>query len=151
MTSSGDYRLHSVQPGETLFSLAQRYGVEISSLKLNNPELNNGGLKIGQVLRIPTRARSFEELLKVTHSRIATDEYFDYDPLYFEEPGVTPCNSFRYNGASFKVAVLLPLFIQENATLKNSGKYYKNTARFYEFYQGLLLAAKKMKSPGCFH
>jgi LysM repeat protein len=148
VTSSGDFRLHTVQPGETLFSLAQRYGVEISSLKLNNPELNSGGLKVGKVLRIPTRTRSFEELLKVEHNKIPSNEYYDYDPLYFEEPGVTPCNAHSYNGSSFKIAVLLPLYVQENATMKNSGRYYKNTERFYEFYQGLLLAAKKMKSLG---
>ncbi len=149
VTSNGDFRLHTVQPGETLFSLAQRYGVEISSIKLNNPEIETQGLTINQILRIPLRSRSFEELLKVTHNNLSTDEYFNYDPLYFEEPGVTPCNSFKYtSGHTFRVAVLLPLYIQENATLKTSGRYYKNTERFYEFYQGLLLAAKKMKSLG---
>ena len=149
ISSNNDFKLHSVQPGETLFSLAQRYGVEIATIKMNNEEINDGGLKIGMILRIPLRSRSFEEILKVTHENIASNEYFNYDPLYFEEAGVTPCSSFEYNsGAKFKVAVLLPLYVQENATMKNSGKYYKNTARFYEFYYGLLLAAKKMKSMG---
>jgi len=149
VSSNGNYRLHTVQPGETLFSLAQRYGTEIATIKMDNAEINEGGLKIGQVLRIPTRSRSFEEILKVTHENNLSGEYFDYDPLYFEEPGVTPCNSFQYNSSiKFRVAVLLPLYIQENAVLKNSGKYYKNTERFYEFYYGLLLAAKKMKSIG---
>lgn len=149
VSDNGEFRFHTVQPGETLFSLAQRYGTEIASIKLNNPELNTGGLKIGQVLRIPLHSRSFEELLKVTHNNLPTNEYLDYDPLYFEEQGVTPCNSFRYTSdKTFKVALLLPLYIQENLTMKNSGKYYRNTSRFYEFYQGLLLAAKKMKSFG---
>lgn len=146
ISGDGNYQLHTIQPGETLFSLAQRYGVEIATLKMENPELYENGPKIGQVLRIPSVNKSFEQLLTVTHENITDQINYDYDPLYFEEPGVTPCNSFNYNsGMKFKVAVLLPLNTLENYSLRTSGRYYKNTARFYEFYQGLLLAAKKMK------
>jgi len=148
-----DYKLHTVELGETMFSLSQKYGIEISDLKYNNPELNNQGLKVGQVIRIPIAKKSFADALKITHNENSANASLNYDPLYFEQPGVIPCSEFRYNSnITFKVAVLLPFFIKENLLSKNSSNYYKyystNTNRFYEFYQGLLLAAKRMKENG---
>lgn len=147
ISPKGEYRYHAVQPGETLFSLAQRYGTSISDIKVENPELNQG-LRIGLILRIPTYARSFEEILKVTHDN-SEYEYGNYDPLYFEEQGVAPCNSFNYEpGNKFNIAILLPLHMEENHNLRFSEEFFKNSAKFYEFYQGLLLAAKLMKQHG---
>ena len=141
-----DYNFHTVQPGETLFSLAQQYGIEITSLKAENSELQNEGLRIGQVLKIPQKNTNSYEVLKITNVSASNSANSSFDPVYFEEANVTPCNEFKYNNSiKFKVAVLLPLFIQENYGLKGSGSFYKNTARFFEFYQGLLIAAKKMK------
>jgi LysM repeat protein len=150
---NADYKLHTVQPGETMFSLSQKYGIEISSLKIRNPELNDQGPRIGQVIKIPLAKKSFEEVIKIEHPNNSAGANFNYDPLYFEQPGVTPCSEFKYNNnIKFKVAVLLPLFIEENLLLKNSSNYYKfsgtSTGRFYEFYYGLLLASKKMKEAG---
>lgn len=145
--------LHNVQPGETLFSISQRYGIEISSLIVENPELNEQGPKIGQVLRIPVVKKSFEDVLKVTRPEISVTTGSNQDPLYFEEMGITPCNEFKYTtDFKFKIAVLLPFFIQENYTTRNSGEYYRfggiSTGRFYEFYQGLLLASKNLRDAG---
>lgn len=46
------YVLHQVEQKETLYSLAQRYGVKIAAITAVNPDSENG-LSIGQVLRIP--------------------------------------------------------------------------------------------------
>ncbi len=143
-----DFNFHTVLPGETLFSLAQRYGIEISSLKLENPDIQKEGLKTGQVIKIPQANSSSSDVLNIVPTIISNNNNSAYDPLYFEESGVVPCSEFKYNNIKFKVAVLLPLFIQENYALKNSGSYYKNSGRFYEFYQGLLIAAKRMKENG---
>lgn len=149
VSRSDNYKLHTVQPGETLFSLAQGYGIEIPTLKMENPDLYENELRIGQILRIPTLNKSFEQILTVTHENAISSVNYDYDPLYFEKEGVTPCNSFKYSSdIKFKVAVLLPFNTLENYNLRNSGKYYNKSGRFYEFYQGLLLAAKKMKEQG---
>lgn len=43
---------HNVEKGDTLFSIAQEYGVEVETLKSAN-ELSNTNLSIGQKLRIP--------------------------------------------------------------------------------------------------
>lgn len=48
---------HTVQPGETLFSIARRYNTAVDAIKsLNN--LSSNVLSIGQVLRIPSNENS---------------------------------------------------------------------------------------------
>lgn len=42
----------SVQPGETLDSIARNAGVTVEHLKMLNPNLNAGSLQVGQVIRI---------------------------------------------------------------------------------------------------
>ena len=46
------YYIHSVEKGNTLFSIAKKYEIGIDELKKNNPEAANG-LRIGQTLKIP--------------------------------------------------------------------------------------------------
>lgn len=50
---------HMVQKGDTLFSVARRYGLNVAELSQANPGLN-GGLKPGQTLRLPAGARLAE-------------------------------------------------------------------------------------------
>ncbi|AEV31991.1 PBP1 and LysM peptidoglycan-binding domain-containing protein [Owenweeksia hongkongensis] len=49
---TGD-KTHTVQPGETLYSLAIQYHVGIADIKKLNPELEQDGLKVGMVIKIP--------------------------------------------------------------------------------------------------
>lgn len=46
------YRVHSVEKGETLYSLSKRYGVPIDEMVASNPILGEG-LKAGQKIKIP--------------------------------------------------------------------------------------------------
>ncbi|NHM07768.1 LysM peptidoglycan-binding domain-containing protein [Flavobacterium sp. CYK-4] len=45
---------HKVLAKETLFSLARQYNVSVDEIKTNNPEVAQNGLKIGQMVKIPT-------------------------------------------------------------------------------------------------
>jgi len=45
---------HIVKSGETLSGLSRKYGVSIAEIKMSNDELNTKGLKIGQVVKIPS-------------------------------------------------------------------------------------------------
>lgn len=49
------YYLHSVQAGQTLYSISKAYKVDIETILNNNPE-SRSGLKINQLLRIPAPA-----------------------------------------------------------------------------------------------
>jgi|GEM_PF-1394825 putative chitinase len=44
---------HTVQPGETLYSIASRYGVSVEALMQAN-NLTDGMIFVGQTLRIPS-------------------------------------------------------------------------------------------------
>ncbi|MBI4540670.1 MAG: D-alanyl-D-alanine carboxypeptidase/D-alanyl-D-alanine-endopeptidase [Gemmatimonadetes bacterium] len=45
---------HRVRPGETLTSIARRYGVSLSALETANPGVSPRRLLVGQVIRIPS-------------------------------------------------------------------------------------------------
>ena len=51
--SSGDYRIHTVSPEETLYSISKKYGVTPDELISVNPGISNGIVVIGTQLRIP--------------------------------------------------------------------------------------------------
>ena len=65
----GQYIYHTIQPGETMFSLSRQYNVSIETIDLANPELV-GGLRAGGTLRIPvlkkvtSRPELFSEILE---------------------------------------------------------------------------------------
>jgi murein DD-endopeptidase MepM/ murein hydrolase activator NlpD len=46
--------IHTVQPGETLFEIANRYGVSMGAINLANSLLNPDVIQVGQTLKIPT-------------------------------------------------------------------------------------------------
>jgi LysM repeat protein len=46
------YYMHSVQPGQTLYSISKAYKTDLETILINNPEARTG-LKVNQILRIP--------------------------------------------------------------------------------------------------
>ena len=53
VTIAGEsYYVHTVEPGETLYSLGKAYGTDEQAIRRNNPHTAEG-LKTGQVLKIP--------------------------------------------------------------------------------------------------
>ena len=66
---------HTVQSGDTLWKLAQRFNTTVAAIKsLNN--LTSDSLSIGQVLRIPSAARSE---MSIEHSYYAKSKFIDND------------------------------------------------------------------------
>jgi membrane-bound lytic murein transglycosylase D len=55
--ASADASEHQVQRGDTLFSVARRYGLTVTQLTAANPNLN-GHLNAGQTLRLPSNEAS---------------------------------------------------------------------------------------------
>ncbi len=55
------YYVHTVQPGETLYSLAKAYAVSEQAIVRDNPSAA-AGLKAGENLRIPYAAEKVEQL-----------------------------------------------------------------------------------------
>lgn len=146
--------VYTVLPGETLFSIAQKFGKTPAQIQMFNSDVIKG-LQVGQVLKIPKYNYDNTERLPVFHSNTPDLKNFNYDPLYFEDKDIVPCGKFQYkDGMTFNIAVMLPLYLAENSTslAVNSDKkdhlFYKNSQRFFEMYEGILLAIQQLKIEG---
>ncbi len=51
----GDYILHAIEPGQTLFFLSRNYDVGVDEIKKHNPGIDGDNLQINQVVRIPSK------------------------------------------------------------------------------------------------
>lgn len=52
---NGNYVIHTVAPGETLFRIAQNYQVALNDLTAANPVLNGTALSVGDRIRVPRK------------------------------------------------------------------------------------------------
>jgi LysM repeat protein len=154
-----DYRYHKVLRGETLSSIADKYGVTIRELRRANRGIRFP--QVGDFIRIPG----------IMFDR-PVDEIPAPDSLFAEEPVVmlerpaeyTPVVNLR---GSLNVGVLLPFYLDENArrTEIDSSRWVKGkrtykviykpeewifsrSLGFVEMYQGILLAADTLRSLG---
>ena len=60
---SGQRTYHTIQAGETLYKLTQRYGVTAQHICKANPGLSAENFRIGQVIVIPAQTESSEETI----------------------------------------------------------------------------------------
>jgi len=155
-----DYRYHKVLRGETLSSIADKYGISIRELRRENRGIRFP--QVGDFIRIP-RIIMFDR---------PVDEIPVPDSLFAEEPVVmlerpaeyTPIENLR---GSLNVAVLLPFYLDENTqrTEIDSSRWVKGkrtykviykpeewifsrSLGFIEMYQGILIAADTLRSLG---
>ncbi len=165
---------HRVERRETLFSLARQYHVSAREIRQANDGLP-GGLKTGQIIRIP-RTEPFE-LARTDTTSTDTASYVVPGPgemtlvpedlLMFDHE----CDSsdlYRRRGGMVNLALFLPLYLDENdvrsyvdsSELNQYGKkIYKTIERdqtwiyarsfsYIEFYEGAMLAIDHFVSQG---
>lgn len=65
-SASADANAHHVERGDTLFSVARRYGLTVAQLTEANPDLN-GTLKAGQTLRLPVNEQTSAKPAVIRH------------------------------------------------------------------------------------
>lgn len=121
---------HTIQPRETMHGLTRRYGVTSEQLISLNPRLKKEGLKVGMVLRVPTKEKV----------PLGGD-----DPVALNENEVNALLNDVKEMAfvdHVQVVLLLP-FMSNEATVSSEA------ARCIEYYEGLLLAVDKLKKEGC--
>ncbi len=69
---NSNYREHKVEAGETLYSLALKYGVSVEEIKKINTELAEG-LKAGEILYIPKEVPKNNEASSEDKARLAAE------------------------------------------------------------------------------
>ena len=103
------FEKHKVEKGETLFSLASRFGIEVSELKKANPSLFGRSMETGEIILVPKYSAT-------TNSTKADQE--PANAMVAEvSKDIEPVNCNPINGNNhqkYKVALLLPLYLQGN-------------------------------------
>jgi len=147
------FALHKVKKISTLTEISSEFHVDYDYLKKFNTNLKEN-LLIGQVVRIPKEARDDDSLL-VKRDTTKITKPFVLDPFYFADSISNPCESFKYELKSepFKVAVLLPLFLEENSSINFNIKTKKiplkrSSVKFLEIYEGMVMAVEKLRQEG---
>ena len=182
----GKYYYHKVEKGETLYSISRKFGIKVRQILKENKQYENTPLSIGAIVRLPIKeidvaqiGTSVDMPVKETEEKVIGLEQTipleekkhepeevrkNYYPLVgdtlagrpeFMDDMAIPDNKY------VKVALLLPLFVQENIesnlgavlvdtlTLrKHPVQILHKSEQFLYFYEGMLLALDSLKNEG---
>ena len=155
------YIYHKVEKGETLASIAEKYGIPLRELRRENRNIRFP--QVGDFIRIPadgTIPTETEEVIAADTTPVITEQ----PVVKFERPvGFTPVKDLE---GSVDIAVLLPFYLDENSDRVNvdsvmikGRKQYKLSKRpddwiypqsldFVEMYNGTSSGSRHIKSPG---
>jgi LysM repeat protein/ABC-type branched-subunit amino acid transport system substrate-binding protein len=158
---------YKVEKGETLFSLASRFGIGVEDIKKANPSLLSRSPEVNETILIPQPKTGKAPEKKTSAPDIQSDE-----------PQSSDCNSVKVSPEKkFKVALLLPFFLEgsDNSTTSsvnkallmskinvnqqavpspadtvtfNGANVDQRAAGFLEFYEGVLLAVDSLQQKG---
>ncbi|MBK7628260.1 MAG: LysM peptidoglycan-binding domain-containing protein [Bacteroidales bacterium] len=155
------YIFHKVLKGESLSSIAEKYGLSVRELRKENRDLRFP--QVGDLVRVPG--------VKVPEVEVVAPPVTDTIVVIAEEPEVKYTRPAGFTKVkdlkgSINVAVLLPFYFKENAdrTEIDSSKMikgkkppsrkkpeewiYQKGFDFLEMYQGILLAADTLRALG---
>ncbi len=134
---NGKYRVHTVEKGQTLYSISRQYNLSVEALKQANPEMPEA-LSLGQNLNIPV-----EQLIKPEEVIYTSAKIENLKDTNVIDPG------------KINVVLLLPLYLDEN---KNSYRdsaggssheaVYAKSLNGLEFYEGAMLAVDSLSKRG---
>lgn len=155
------YIYHKVEKGETLTSIAQKYGVTLRVLRRENRNMRFP--QVGDFVRVPAAGLPHTEP-EETIVEDTVREILEEPVVKLERPlGFTPVRDLE---GSISIAVLLPFYLDQNSRrvsvdsvyIKGKKQYkYSNRPEewifpqsldFIEMYNGILLAADTLRSLG---
>jgi len=157
---SDKYLFHKVVKGETMSSIADKYGVSVRELRRENRDSRFP--QVGDYIKVPGVKPSEPAVTGQVKAEEPLAAAVVAAPSDVRKNGYTEVKRLK---GSFDVAVLLPFYLRENSqrsTADNSeqskGKkklvfrsedwIYPRSLDFVEMYQGILLAADTLRSLG---
>lgn len=165
---------YKVEKGETLFSLAARFGVDVTEIKKANPSLFSRSLETGEIILIPQLSSMKNQNVGKTDVIKPATEVEANSPL----PPSPDCNPINAKKQKYKAAILLPLFLAGNenpeptsidkalllskisiakpvvanpmdtTVVLNGANIDQKALGFLEFYEGALLALDSLQRKG---
>jgi LysM repeat protein len=155
------YIYHKVEKGETLSSIASKYGIPVRELRRENRNIRFP--QVGDYLKIPVSEEFAAEPEEITPADTIKEFKQEEAPIIERPEGFTQVG--RLEG-SFDIAVLLPFYIDVNSSrtqtdstvVKGKKQYrvsevpgdwiYPESLDFVEMYNGILLAADTLRALG---
>jgi LysM repeat protein/ABC-type branched-subunit amino acid transport system substrate-binding protein len=105
---------YKVEKGETLFSLAARFGVEVEDIKKANPSLFSRSLETGEIILIPRQSSvKNQDLGKQETSQTIAVSIINSEPPQ-------DCDPVNSKKQKYKAALLLPFYLAGNENLQPS-------------------------------
>jgi LysM repeat protein len=156
------YFLHKVAEGETLSSIAGKYGISAREIKRANRDVRIA--LVGDYIRIPGVSKEEPPVSEVVKPDTVRPVVVDTLPVYVAPAGRTEVKNL---GGTINVALLLPFYLRENAdrgsadttkaingnssssvNLREEDWIYPRSLDFIEMYEGILLAADTLRALG---
>ena len=127
---------HKVEKGETLYSLARRYGITEEELLAANPQITKKKLKRKSTISIPYSRRELEERAAKEQRQ---KEFEQSNAEIFKKIEEEEMKNSSIEGA-VKAAVILPFMLDTYSPTEQS--------RMIEYYEGFLMAVERLKQYG---
>ncbi len=149
---------HVVRPGDTLYSIAKRYGVTVEAIQAANPSIEGTNIPTGMTLVIPEAATETKSPLNFSNKKDdkkdVKKEAQGNKPTTSQIPSVTFANkptlptynvlgNGHWTDGTLTLAVILPFNL--NAT---TAEEQKVQMRSVEFYEGVLMAVDEVQQLG---
>jgi LysM repeat protein len=127
---NGNYILHTVEKGRTLYALAKEYNVQQNDIIVLNPEIVDNGIKEGQVIKIPILKIKQEQVptketkekpIYKTHNVNAGETLYSLSKLYkVSVDSIKIVNDGLLNGLRVGEKIYLPILVEQKRIATSS-------------------------------
>jgi len=156
------YIFHKVERGESMASIAEKYGLTVRDLRRENRDTRFP--QVGDYIRIPVAKLAEPQPVEIIKTDTVVVAAADSVIILPKPAGYTKVTNLK---GTYDVAILLPFYLRENADrididssrfakgkriykpVKRPDEWiYSRSVNFIELYQGILLAADTLRSLG---
>ena len=151
---TAEVRHHTVQPGQTLYSISRAYGVTVEAIKAANPQIEGTSIPTGVKLIIPESTTEpvdmplVPEVVNGQFSEERKNDSITSMPRQMQDNGNVRTlwelsDADHWTDGTLNMAVIMPFNLGSGTTAEN-----KTQMRSVEFYEGVLMAVDEMQSKG---
>ncbi len=152
---NAEVRHHTVQPGQTLYSISRAYGVTVEAIKAANPQIEGNSIPTGVKLVIPestTEPINMPLVPEVVHGQVGEEKKSDSTATTVVKPKQDNgsvrtlwdiADSDHWTDGTLTLAVIMPFNLGASTASES-----KTQMRCVEFYEGILMAVDEMQAKG---